>query len=69
MWSAVLLFRSNKLRAAEGPLRPTLHLVGVRLVPDRKRSESRLCIVTVLSYLIFRVHHEKRWAGGSTSWN
>ena len=27
------------------------------------------CIVTLLIYLICRVHHEKRWAGRSTSWN
>ena len=40
-----------------------------RLVPDRKRSTSRLGIVTLLIYLICRVHHEKCWAGGSTSWN
>ena len=26
-------------------------------------------MVTLLIYLICRVHHEKRWAGGSTSWN
>ena len=26
-------------------------------------------IVTLLIYLICRVHHEKCWAGGSTSWN
>ena len=30
---------------------------------------SRLYIVTLLIEHIFRVHHEKRWAGGSTSWN
>ena len=39
------------------------------MVPNRKRSTSRLYIVTLLIYLICRVHHEKRWAGGSTSWN
>ena len=27
------------------------------------------CIVTLLIQLLCRVHHEKRWAGGSTSWN
>ena len=27
------------------------------------------CIVTLLIELICRVHHEKCWAGGSTSWN
>ena len=40
-----------------------------RLVPNRKRSTSRLYIVTLLIELICRVHHEKRWAGRSTSWN
>ena len=30
---------------------------------------SRLYIVTLLIYRICRVHHEKCWAGGSTSWN
>ena len=34
-----------------------------RLVPNRKRSTSRLYIVTLLIKLICRVHHEKRWAG------
>ena len=37
------------------------------MVPNRKRSTSRLYIVTLFIYLICRVHHEKRWAGGSTS--
>ena len=36
------------------------------MVPDRKRS-TRLYIVTLLK-LMCRVHHEKRWAGGITSW-
>ena len=40
-----------------------------RLVPNRKRSTSRLYIVTLLIYLICRVHPEKSWAAGSTSWN
>ena len=40
-----------------------------RLVPNRKRSTSRLYIVTLLVKLICRVHHEKHWAGWSTSWN
>ena len=40
-----------------------------RLVPNRKRSMSRLYIVTLLIKLTCRVHHEKRWAGRSTSWN
>ena len=34
-----------------------------RLVPNRKRSASRLHIVTLLISLICRVHHEKHWAG------
>ena len=38
-------------------------------VPNRKRSTSRLCIVILLIKLLCRVHHEKRWAGWSTSWN
>ena len=40
-----------------------------RLVPNRKRSTSRLYIVTLLILLICRVHHEKCWARRSTSWN
>ena len=40
-----------------------------RLVLNRKRSTSRLYIVTLLIELICRVHHEKRWAGRTTSWN
>ena len=39
------------------------------MVPNRKRSMSRLYIVTLLIQLIWRVHHEKHWAGRSTSWN
>ena len=38
------------------------------MVPNRKRSTSRLYIVTLLIELICRVHHEKCWAGRSTSW-
>ena len=34
-----------------------------------KRSTSRLYIVTLLIYLICRVHHEKCWTGRNTSWN
>ena len=34
-----------------------------RLVPNWERSMSRLYIVTLLIYLICRVHHEKRWTG------
>ena len=40
-----------------------------RLVPKQERSTSRLYIVTLLIELIYRVHHEKHWAGRSTSWN
>ena len=40
-----------------------------RLVPNRKRNTSRLYIVTLLISLICRVHHEKCWAGRSTSRN
>ena len=40
-----------------------------RLVANRKRSTSRLYIVTLLISLLCRVHREKRWAGRSTSWN
>ena len=36
-----------------------------RLVPNRKRSTTRLYIVTLLISLICRVHHEKCWAGPS----
>ena len=40
-----------------------------RLVPNRKRSTSRLYIVTQLIQLLCRVHHEKCWAGRSIIWN
>ena len=40
-----------------------------RLVPNRKRSSSRLYIVTLFIELLCRVHHEKRWTGRNTSWN
>ena len=30
---------------------------------------SGLYVVTLLIYLVRRVHHEKRWAGRTTSWN
>ena len=40
-----------------------------RDVPNRKRSTSRLYIVTLLIEVICRVHHEKHWAEWSTSWN
>ena len=38
---------------------------------DSKTGEGYLKTVycTLLIYLICRVHHEKRWAGRSTSWN
>ena len=38
-----------------------------RLVPNKKRSTPRLYIVNRLIKLICRVHHEKCWAGWSTS--
>ena len=38
-----------------------------RQIPNQERSMSRLYTVTLLIYLICRVHHEKRWAGGSPS--
>ena len=41
----------------------------IHQVPNRKKSTSRLYIVTLLIQLICRVHHEKCWAGRSTSWN
>ena len=37
------------------------------MVPNRKRSNSRLYIVTLLIELICRVHQEKCWAGGSAA--
>ena len=37
------------------------------MVPNRKRSTSRLYIVTLLISLLCRVHHEKCWVGGSTA--
>ena len=40
-----------------------------RLVQNRERSISRLYIVTLLIYLIHRVHYVKCWAGWITSWN
>ena len=39
------------------------------LAPNREKSTSRLYIVTLLIQLLCRVHHEKCWAGRSTSWN
>jgi len=39
------------------------------MVPNRKKSTSRLCIVTLLIELICSVHQEKFCAGRSTSWN
>ena len=37
-----------------------------RLVSNQERNTSRLCIVTLLIYLICRVHHVKCWAGWRT---
>ena len=61
--SELISFRMDwlDLLAVQGTLK--------RLVPNRKRSMSRLYIVTLLIQLLCRVHHEKCWAGGSTSWN
>ena len=42
---------------------------GNRLGPNRKRIISKLYVFTLLIELICRVHQEKHWAGGSTSWN
>ena len=39
------------------------------MVPNRKKSTSRLCIVTLLIELICSVRQEKFCAGRSTSWN
>ena len=39
------------------------------LVPNWERSTTGLYIVTLFISLIFRVHHEKCWAGQSTNWN
>ena len=39
------------------------------LVQNWERSTSRLNTVTLLTELIFRVHHAKCWAGWLTSWN
>ena len=36
---------------------------------NRERSISRLYIFTMLIQIICTEHHEKRWAGRSTSWN
>ena len=36
---------------------------------NRERNISRLYTVTMLIQLICRLHHEKHWAGWSTSWN
>ena len=40
-----------------------------RLVPNRKRSTSRVYIVTLLIELICRLHHLKCQAGWSINWN
>jgi len=39
------------------------------LVPNWERGTSRLHIVTLLIYLIYKIHHVTFWAGWSTSWN
>ena len=39
------------------------------LVQNWEKSTSRLHIVTLLIELTCRIHHEKCWAGWSTSWN
>ena len=39
------------------------------LVPNWERGMSRLHIVTLLIYLIYKIHHVKFWAGWNTSWN
>ena len=39
------------------------------LVLNRKRSTSRLYIVTLFIQLVCRAHHEKHWTGRNTSWN
>ena len=39
------------------------------VVHNWKRSTSRLYIVTLLIYLLFRVHHEKCHDGWLTNWN
>ena len=50
--------------------KPQLELdMEQQMAPNRKRSTSRLYIVTLLIYLICSVHHEKCWAGRNTIWN
>ena len=39
------------------------------LILNRQGNTSRLYIVTLLIWIICRVHHEKCWIGWSTSWN
>ena len=39
------------------------------LALNRERNTSRLYIVTLLIWIIRRVHHEKHWVGWSTRWN
>ena len=39
-----------------------LELDVEQTVPNQERSISRRYVVTLLIELIFRVHHEKRWA-------
>ena len=42
---------------------------GQELAPNWERGMSRLHIVTLLIYLIYKIHHVKCWAGWSTSRN
>ena len=44
----------------------TVRIRHEQLTANWERSMSRLYIVTLLIYLICRVHHEKLWAGRST---
>ena len=58
----------SHLRKSKDPDWRIFLMVANRLVPNRKRSTSRLYIVTLFIWLICRVHHEKRWAGRSLCW-
>ena len=51
-----------------GPLGPAGHGT-TDWVPNWERSTSRLYIVTLLIWLVCRVHYAKCWAGWSPSWN
>ena len=66
-WGHKELDMTERLHSLNGPLVfPTLFNLSLNLAI---RSTSRLYIVTLLIQIISRVHHEKRWAGISTSWN